>query len=636
MSCGPSTSASPATPETPWHPPGCHFPPPMLPPQKGRRWWPFLLALALLVAVAAQARTVQSPPQSAVASAHPAATGAGIAILAAGGNAFDAAVAVSAALGVVEPYGSGLGGGGFWLLHRASDGHQVMIDGRERAPLAAHRDLYLDAAGRFVPELALDGPLAAGIPGVPAALVHLSERYGRLPLERSLAPATALARDGFDVDPHYRRFAGFRADTLRRSEAAARQFLVDGEAPPEGYRLRQPDLARTLETLASEGHAGFYAGPLAQRLVAGVRAGGGIWTQEDLGQYQVVEREPIVGTYRGWRIVSAAPPSSGGVLLVSMLNMLAALDPASLDGPRRTHTLVEVMRRAYRDRARYLGDPDQVEIPLERLTHPYYAAGLIRDFDPDRATPSRLEDLRCPPAGDAIPGGEMREGRQTTHFSILDREGNRVAGTLSINYPFGSGFVPPGTGVLLNDEMDDFSAQPGVPNVYGLVGGEANAIAPGKRMLSSMSPTFLESEQGLAILGTPGGSRIITMVLQGILATVDGVPVDDWVARPRIHHQYLPDRVEFEPGALSAQEEADLRAQGHTLEPLERPFGNMQAIYWDKRANRVQAASDPRGIGSARVLEASPAAGPPAPQKTANPNPGGAGSELYSSPGPGL
>jgi gamma-glutamyltranspeptidase/glutathione hydrolase len=437
------------------------------------------------------------------------------------------------------------------------------------------------------------------------------------------------------VDPQYRRFAGFRGDALRRSEAAASQFLVDGEAPPEGYRLRQPDLARTLDTLARKGHQGFYAGPLAQSLVAGVRAGGGIWTLEDLGQYQVVEREPIVGSYRGWRIVSAAPPSSGGVLLVSMLNMLSALDAASLDGSRRTHALVEVMRRAYRDRARYLGDPDQVEIPVERLTHPFYAAGLIRDFDPERATPSRRDGVKCP--SETSPENESgTEGRQTTHFSILDREGNRVAGTLSINYPFGSGFVPPGTGVLLNDEMDDFSAQPGVPNVYGLVGGEANAIAPGKRMLSSMSPTFLESEQGLAILGTPGGSRIITMVLQGILATVDGVPVDDWIARPRIHHQYLPDRVELEPGALSTQEEADLRALGHTLEPLEQPFGNMQAIYWDKGARRVQAASDPRGIGSAQVLEASPAATPPTTQRTANPSHGRPGSELYSSPGPGL
>jgi gamma-glutamyltranspeptidase / glutathione hydrolase len=578
-----------------------------MPPQpRGRRWQPLLLALSLLAPLACLARSVQVPPQAAIATAHPAATQAGIDMLAAGGNAFDAAVAVSAALAVVEPYGSGLGGGGFWLLHRASDGHQVMIDGRERAPLAAHRDLYLDAQGQFVPSLALDGPLAAGIPGAPAALVHLSAHYGRLPLAQTLAPAIALARDGFAVDPQYASFAKLRAPALRASPAAAAQFLVDGEPPPEGYRLRQPDLARTLEILAREGHQGFYAGPVAQALVDGVRAAGGIWTLEDLAQYRVVERQPIVGHYQGWRLVSAAPPSSGGVLLVSMLNMLAVLDPATRVGPARTHALVEVMRRAYRDRALYLGDPDQVQVPVERLTHPHYAAGLIRDFDPERASPSRLNDLQCPPPTDRPPTGAS-EGQETTHFSILDGEGNRVAGTLSINYPFGSGFVPPGTGVLLNDEMDDFSAQPGAPNAYGLVGGEANAIAPGKRMLSSMSPTFLESEQGIAILGTPGGSRIITMVLKGILATVDGVPVADWIGQPRIHHQFLPDRVQLEPGALSPEDQAELIRRGHALEPLERPFGNMQAIVWDKAADAVQTASDPRGIGSAQTRAPIPA-----------------------------
>jgi gamma-glutamyltranspeptidase/glutathione hydrolase len=283
-----------------------------------------------------------------------------------------------------------------------------------------------------------------------------------------------------------------------------------------------------------------------------------------------------------------------------MLQMLDPIDTPALTGAARAHALVEVMRRAYRDRARFLGDPDQVAIPIGRLTHPYYAAGLIRDFDPERATPSRLADLGCEPC---TPSAVPAEGRQTTHFSILDREGNRVAATLSINYPFGSGFVAPGTGVLLNDEMDDFSARPGIPNAYGLVGGEANAIAPGKRMLSSMSPTFLESDQALAILGTPGGSRIISMVLQGILAVTEGVPVADWIARPRIHHQFLPDVIQFEPGALSPEEEAALAAKGHRLEPQERPFGNMQAIVWDRTAGRVEAASDPRGIGSARLLE---------------------------------
>jgi gamma-glutamyltranspeptidase / glutathione hydrolase len=532
------------------------------------------------------------PPAAAIATAHPLATAAGFEIMDAGGNAFDAAVAVGAALGVVEPYSSGLGGGGFWLLHRAADGLEVMLDGRERAPLAAHRDLYLDAAGKPVPRLSLDGALAAGIPGAPAALVRLARDYGRLPLARSLAPAIRLARDGFPVDAHYRRLAEARAPVLRRFPAAAVQFLIDGAAPLEGSLIRQPDLARTLETLAQEGRDGFYSGPIAAALVAGVREAGGIWTLEDLADYQAVERPPVVANYRGWRLVSASPPSSGGVLLAEMLNMLEGfdLDSPSLkaDPVARTHLLTEVMRRAYRDRAAYLGDPDQVAIPQKRLTSPFYAAGLARDIDPSRATPSS----GC----EAEP-----EGTDTTHYSILDREGNRVAATLSINTPFGSGLVPPGTGVLLNNEMDDFSTSPGTPNVYGLTGGAANAIAPGKRMLSSMSPTFLESDGVVAILGTPGGSRIPTMVLQAVLGVVDGESPSVLVAKPRIHHQFLPDVIQYEPDALSPEQAAELSAMNHRLDPVAGGFGNMQAVLWVRASQRVQAASDPRGIGAAEV-----------------------------------
>ena len=529
------------------------------------------------------------PPAAAVASAHPAATAAGIEILAAGGNAFDAAVAVSAALAVVEPYSSGIGGGGFWLLHIASEDRDVMIDGRERAPLAASRDMYLDEAGSFVPERSLDGPLAAGVPGEPAALAHLANRYGRLPLAASLTPAIVLARDGFEVDAVYRRMATWRLPVLRQSPAAAAQFLIDGEVPEEGAVIRQPDLAESLTQLARYGRDGFYTGPVAQALVEGVRAAGGIWTLGDLASYRVVERAPIVGRYRGWRLVSAAPPSSGGVALVQMLNMLSEFDLAGMQRSERVHLIAETMRRAYRDRALFLGDPDQVEVPVQRLTHPFYAAGLARDIDLDRATPSR-------------PGLVRTEGADTTHFATLDLDGNRVAATLSVNYPFGAGFVPPGTGVLLNDEMDDFSALPGAPNAYGLVGGEANAIAPGKRMLSSMSPTFLESDDQVVLLGTPGGSRIITMVLHGILAAMDGGDPADWVAAPRWHHQYLPDQILFEPDALTSSEERALRAKGHDLKAAAGTYGNMQLIQWDKATDRVRAVSDPRGIGSARVL----------------------------------
>ncbi len=536
-----------------------------------------------------------TPPAVAVASAHPLATEAGLGILAKGGNAFDAAVTVAAVLAVVEPYSSGLGGGGFWLLHRAADGREVMIDGRERAPLAAHRDLFLDAQRRLVPRASIDGALSAGIPGAPAALVHLAEGYGRMPLAETLAPAIRLAERGFPVDAHYRAMARFRLNALRASPRAAAIFLDHGEVPAEGFLVRQPELAATLRRLAAHGRDGFYHGETARALVAAVRAAGGIWRLEDLAAYRVVERRPVEGAYRGMRVVSAALPSSGGIVLLEMLNILSGYPLGALDPATRIHLRVEAMRRAYRDRAQYLGDPDYVEVPVERLVSPHYAAGLRVGIRPDRATPSKvlapIEGIQAPAA------------RHTTHYSILDGEGNRVAATLSINYPFGSGVVAGPTGVLLNDEMDDFVARPGVPNVYGLVGGSANAIAPGKRMLSSMTPTFLEHDGRIAILGTPGGSRIITMVLQAALAFRDGASAQELVAAPRIHHQYLPDRIEAEADALDPEVMAQLQDRGHAIELVEHGWGNMQVVVWDRTAERVHAASDPRGGGAARVAE---------------------------------
>lgn len=555
------------------------------------------LLLAAQVSCAAVATQKDVPPAAAIASAHPLATRAGDQILLAGGNAFDAAVAVSAALAVVEPYSSGLGGGGFWLLHRASDGREVMLDARERAPYAAHRDMYLDAKGDVVAGLSVDGPLAAGIPGVPAALAHLASEYGRLPLAQSLAPAIRLARDGFAVDGRYRRMAAFRLGALQAGADSAEVFLHQGQVPPEGHLIRQPALARTLGLIGEQGFDGFYRGPLAQRLVEGVRAAGGIWSAKDLAQYRVIEREPLQGQYRGIKITSVAPPSSGGVALLTMLNILEGFDLSALQPAQRQHVIVEAMRRAYRDRAEYLGDPDSVSMPLARLIHPYYAQGLRAGIRLDRATPSAALPGR-------VQGGQL--GQDTTHFSVLDAQGNRVAATLSINYPFGSGFMPPGTGVLLNDEMDDFSAKPGVPNVYGLVGAQANAIAPGKRMLSSMSPTFLEDDRRVAIIGTPGGSRIITMVLLAILDFSEGADAAHMVALPRFHHQFLPDVVQFEPGALSPDVQKSLQAYGHQLKPLDAPYGNMHVVIWDRQNQKVEAASDPRGVGEARVRTAKP------------------------------
>ena len=529
--------------------------------------------------------------EAGIASAHPTATEAGFAILEAGGNAFDAAVAVSATLAVVEPYSSGLGGGGFWLLQQAGKAEAVMIDGRETAPLKAHEKMYQNEKGELVPGLSMDGALAAGIPGEPAALVHIAEKYGRLPLSQSLAPAIRAARQGFAVTPLYKRMAEFRLSALRASKAAAAVFLYRDEVPREGYVIKQPDLAHTLEAIAKQGAAGFYQGRVGKMLVAETVKAGGIWTAEDLSGYKVVERTPVTGSWHDYRITSAAPPSSGGIAIIEMLNMLENDGLRSLSGVARKHLLIEAMRRAYRDRAEFLGDPDFVKVPVARLTDKGYARQLREGIVPSRATPSRA--LR--------PAVPAPEGDHTTHFSILDSEGNRVAATLSINYPFGSGFMAEGTGVLLNDEMDDFSAKPGAPNAYGLVGAQANAIAPGKRMLSSMSPTFVEGPDRLAIIGTPGGSRIITMVLQGILAVSEGQLARRIVSQRRFHHQYLPDVVQFENRAFTAGELIGLQGMGHRVKQLRGNYGNMQIVILDKARHRVSAASDPRGEGLAQV-----------------------------------
>jgi gamma-glutamyltranspeptidase / glutathione hydrolase len=523
------------------------------------------------------------PGQAAIASAHPLATRAGMEVLEAGGNAFDAAVAVSAALGVVEPSSSGLGGGGFWLLHFAEDGRQVVVDGRETAPGAAHATMYLDEQGEPVPGLSRDGPLAAGIPGAPAAMVHISERYGRLPLEQVLAPAIGFAQDGFLVYERMRNGMRFKVEQLRRWPGGA-VFMPDGDVPPVGARIRLPGLAVVMERMARQGMKGFYGGETAATLVEAVRAHGGIWTLEDLADYRVVERAPLVAELDdGLRVVLPPPPSAGGVALIQALNLLQPLDLEQLDTAGRAHVVVEALRRAFRDRG-YLGDPDFVEMPLERLLHPAYAAGLGATIRMDRATPS---EVLAPLHGEA-------GGTHTTHFSVIDAEGNRVAASLSLNHWFGGGFVVPQLDMLLNNEMDDFTIRPGAANVFQLVGAGANDIAPGKRMLSSMTPTFLESPRGVAVLGTPGGSRIISMVLLATLAWLDGADAETMAALPRYHHQYLPDRILYEPEAFSAEDIAALEARGHLLEVSNRLYGNMAIVAWDYEADEVETATDPR------------------------------------------
>ncbi len=530
--------------------------------------------------------------KAAIASAHPLATYAGLEILQQGGNAFDAAVAVSAALAVVEPAGSGLGGGGFWLLHRASDGFQTMIDGREKAPLAARKDMFLDKQGRVIEGLSKNGVLSAGIPGLPAALVHLSEKYGKISLAKSLQPAIRLAEEGFVIGERHRKLLKFRLPVLKKYPQTARLFLDDSKVPSKKSKLVQTDLADTLKQLSQQGRKGFYSGEVANKLLHAVKKAGGIWQKEDLDQYQVVEREPIIGNYRGIKITSAALPSSGGIVLIEALNILSGYTLEQLDKVSRIHIVSEAMRRAYHDRAFYLGDSDFIDVPVKRLINQDYAAGLRASIRTDKVTPS-----------DFLAGNmdQKTEGRDTTHFSIMDKHGNRVAATLSINFPFGSGFVAEGTGVLLNDEMDDFVSKSGAMNGYGLVGGVANAIEPGKRMLSSMTPTFLEDETRLAILGTPGGSRIISMVLLAILDFSEGNEPASWVWLPRYHHQYIPDLIQYEEGGLTHEEVMGLSKLGHQLKETPYRYGNMQAIQYNKKSKKITAESDPRGEGHALI-----------------------------------
>ncbi len=547
---------------------------------------------ALLLLVALSAGAAPQPKQAAIASAHPAATIAGLETLAAGGNAFDAAIAVSAALAVVEPYSSGLGGGGFFLLRQAGDQPQYrFIDARERAPLAAHADLY-KRDGKVQPELSLDGALAAAIPGLPAALVELARKYGRLPLIDSLGPAIRLARDGVSVDRVYRERAQWRVASMRDNPETARIFLGDkGAIPEELTLLRQPDLANTLERLGRYGKPGFYSGDTAQRLVDGVRAAGGIWTLADLEQYQVVEREPLRYTLNdGRELISAPPPSAGGIALAQSLAMLQQLPWREADKVQRAHYVIEVLRRAYRDRG-LLGDPDFIANPVSQLLNADYLKQLASGIDPQKATPS----------SSLPPSPPWKEGNHTTHFVVMDEAGNAVSATLSVNLPFGAAFTPPGTGVLLNDEMDDFAANVQGANAYGLSGSQANAIAAGKRPLSSMSPSFIESANEFSAFGTPGGSRIPSMVLLAMLQYLDGQPVPSWAAAPRYHHQYLPDVVEYEPNTFTAAERDALHQRGYSLKPVDRPYGNQQVLLWNKGSRSVEAASDPRGIGQAKL-----------------------------------
>ncbi|CTP83429.1 gamma-glutamyltranspeptidase [Xanthomonas translucens pv. poae] len=569
-----------------------------------------LLALVLTPSAWAEApvATVAThPPGAAVASGHRLATDAGLQILREGGNAFDAAVAVSSTLAVVEPISSGLGGGGFFLLHDTRTGEDVMLDAREVAPESATADKFLDAKGALDRDRSVNGPWSAGIPGLPAALVELATQHGKLPLQQSLAPAIRIARDGFPV---YRRMAqGYqsRREVMERYPGTREVYLRNGKPIAEGDLFKQPELANTLQLLGAKGFDGFYRGATANKLLAGVRQAGGHWTAEELAGYTVKQRTPIRFDYKGWTITTAPPPSSGGIALASMLQILEGYDLKAMDPVHRTHLVVEAMRRAYRDRTFFLGDPDFTAVPQRVLLSKDYAVGLRSTINPEKATPSDLLSGQPTPL----------EDDETTHFSIIDGEGNRVGATQTVNLLFGSGLIPKGTGVLLNDEMDDFALKPGTPNAFGVMGYAANAPKPGKRPLSSMTPTFMENADKTIVLGTPGGSRIITMVLLGILGYDDGLSAQQVAALPRYHHQWLPDVIEAETGTFDAATVHGLQAMGHALElpgdsaeggrGSSHVWGNLQTVEWDKRNNVLSGGSDPRNeVGKAAVQLAAP------------------------------
>lgn len=550
--------------------------------------WLSTIALHVLLLWSVTATAAQPPKQAYVSSAHPLASAAGIEILKQGGNATDAAIAVTAALAVVEPYGSGLGGGGFYLLrHAGKKTNYQFLDARERAPLAAHANLYR-INGVVSTKLSLDGPLAAAIPGIPAALDELSQKHGRLSLAENLAPAIALARNGFAIDKVYQERASWRLAALQKDPESARIFLDQQQLPKTGWILRQPDLANTLSLLAAQGAKSFYQGPFAEKLVQNIQSAGGIWSLKDLALYQVKWRQPLIVPLAEQRqLITAPPPSAGGIAIAQSLLMLQRLPWQQAKPAQRAHYLAEVFRRAYRDRS-LLGDPDFINNPIDALLARQHIVQMADSIQVDQATPS----------SHLPPGSVLYEGDHTTHFAILDQQGNAVAATLSLNMMFGAAFTVPETGVLLNDEMDDFAADVQGSNAYGLIGSQVNSIQAGKRPLSSMSPSFLEGPHEFAAFGTPGGSRIPSMNVLAMLEFLNGKAPQQWVASPRIHHQYFPDVLGFEPGALTEQQQQRLVKQGHEVKELTRNYGNQQVLWWQKDSGHSAAASDPRGSGA--------------------------------------
>ena len=519
-----------------------------------------------------------------VVSEHPLSSEVGAEILRRGGNAIDAAVAVGFAQAVVNPRAGNIGGGGF-LVYRTADGQAFTLDYRETAPAAATRNMYLDSAGNLT-DRSVIGALAAGVPGSVAGLYEMHRRFGRLPWRDLVAPAIALAR-GHVVDSARSRVIDRNREGLERFPTSAAIFLPGGNPPAPGDTLRQSDLARTLERVAERGADGFYHGQTADLIVAEMRRGGGIITAEDLANYRAQWRDPIQSTYRGWRIIAMPPASSGGVTLTEILNILEGYRLPAFGSAKLLHLETEAMRRAFTDRNRYLGDPAFVQMPLDRLTSKAYAAELRRGIRRNRATPSA-----------EMPN--VAEGTETTHYSIVDPDGNAVAITTTINGNFGCKLVVGGAGFMLNNEMDDFAAKPGSPNMFGLVQGEANAIQPGKRMLSAMTPTIVLNPEGRLelVVGAPGGPTIITAVFHVISNVIDHkMSLADAVYAPRIHHQGLPDSLAWEPNGIAPAQRRKLEAMGHALNVRPGYIALINAIR--VTPNGLEGVSDPRTAGGA-------------------------------------